>query len=117
MVGLTQGGTESAQALAEPDSNVFLSADTGELVRAAPVRDTVRVAYGEGALWSVSSTGELTRLDPATGKEVATIGLGIKPSGLAVGEGSVWVTGRTLADAVAHRPVRERDRRAASRSR
>ena len=35
VVGLTQGGTESAQALAAPDSNVFLAADTGELVRAA----------------------------------------------------------------------------------
>ena len=55
----------------------------------------MRVAYGEGALWSVSSTGELTRLDPATGKELARVGLGIKPSGLAVGEGSVWVTGGT----------------------
>ncbi len=63
-------------------------------MRAAPVRDTVRVAYDEDALWSVSSRGELTRLDPATGEEVATLGLGIKPSGLAVGEGSVWVTDR-----------------------
>ncbi|MGH3135404.1 MAG: BTAD domain-containing putative transcriptional regulator, partial [Gaiellaceae bacterium] len=94
VVGLTQGGTESAQALAEADSNVILAADSGELVHATAVRDTVRVAYGEGALWSVSSTGELTRLDPATGEEVARIGLGIKPSGLAVGEGSVWVTDR-----------------------
>ena len=39
-------------------------------MRAAPVADTVRVAYGEGALWSMSSTGELTRVDPLTGKEV-----------------------------------------------
>jgi DNA-binding SARP family transcriptional activator/ABC-type transport system substrate-binding protein len=95
IVGLTQGGTESAQALAEPDSIVFFSADTGDVVREASVRDTVRVAYEKGALWSVSSRGDLTRLDPATGKEVTTLGLGIKPSGLAVGEGSVWVTGRT----------------------
>ena len=94
VVGLTQGGTEGAQALAEPDSNVFLSADTGQLVRTVPARDTMRVAYGDGALWSVSSTGELTRVDPVTGIEVARIGLGIKPSGLAIGEGSVWVADR-----------------------
>jgi DNA-binding SARP family transcriptional activator/ABC-type transport system substrate-binding protein len=92
---ITQGGAESAQALADPDSNVFLSAESGDLVRAAPVRDTVRLAYGMGAVWSASATGELTRLDPATGKEVARLGLGIRPAGLAVGEGSVWVTGRT----------------------
>jgi DNA-binding SARP family transcriptional activator/ABC-type transport system substrate-binding protein len=94
IVGLTQGGTERAQALADPDSNVFLSASSGEVVREASVRDTVRVAYDKGALWSVSSKGELTRLDPVTGKEIARLGLGIEPSGLALGEGSVWVTGR-----------------------
>jgi DNA-binding SARP family transcriptional activator/ABC-type transport system substrate-binding protein len=93
IVGLTKGGTEGAQALADADSNVLLSVNTGEVVREAPVRDTVRVAYGHGALWSVSSTGELTRLEPGTGEEVATLGLGIEPAGLAVGEGSVWVTG------------------------
>ncbi len=55
----------------------------------------MRLAYGEGALWSISSTGELSRIDPATGEEVARLGLGVTPSGLAVDHGSVWVTGRT----------------------
>lgn len=91
---VTQGGAGSAHALAEPDSIVFLAADTGELVRATPARDTVRVAYRSGALWSLSAHGELTRIDPETGKEVDRLGLGIEPSGLAVGEGSVWVTDR-----------------------
>ena len=94
VVGLTHGGTESAQALAEPDSDVFVSATTGDLVRASAVRDTVRVVYDKGALWSISARGDLTRLDPATGKEITTLGLGIKPAGLAVGEGLVWVTDR-----------------------
>ena len=95
VVGLTQGSTEGAHALAAPDSDVFVDAGSGKLVRAAPVRDTVRLAYGEGALWSISSTGELSRIDPTTGKEVARLGLGVTPSGLAVGGGSVWVTGRS----------------------
>jgi DNA-binding SARP family transcriptional activator/ABC-type transport system substrate-binding protein len=95
VVGLTQGSTEGAHALAAPDSDVFVDAGSGKLVRAAPVRDTVRLAYGEGALWSISSTGELSRIDPATGEEVARLGLGVTPSGLAVGGGSVWVTGRS----------------------
>jgi len=95
VVGLTQGSTEGAHALAAPDSDVFVDAGSGNLVRTATVRDTVRVAYGDGALWSISSTGELSRIDPATGKEIARLGLGITPSGLAVGGGSVWVTGRT----------------------
>ena len=95
VVGLTRGGTERAQALAEPDSAVFVAADGGDLVRVASVRDPVRVAYGSGALWSISATGELTRVDPATGEEVARLGLGVVPSGLAIGARSVWVTGKT----------------------
>jgi DNA-binding SARP family transcriptional activator/ABC-type transport system substrate-binding protein/streptogramin lyase len=94
VVGLTRGGTENAQAIAEPDSDVFLSAESGELVRTAAVRDTVHLAFDKNAVWSISSTGDLTRLDPTTGKEIATVGLGIKPAGLAVGEGLVWVTDR-----------------------
>ena len=96
VVGLTQGGTESAQALAEADSNVFLAADTGNVAgQADAVRNTVRVGYGAGSLWSISSEGELTRIDPETGKIIETIGLAAnEPSGLAFGEGSVWVTDR-----------------------
>jgi DNA-binding SARP family transcriptional activator/ABC-type transport system substrate-binding protein/streptogramin lyase len=94
VVGMTRGGTENARALAEADSDVFLSAQSGELVRTAAVRDTVRLAFDKDAVWSISSTGDLTRLDPSTGKEVARLGLGIKPAGLAVGEGLVWVTDR-----------------------
>ena len=37
---------------------------------------------------------ELTRIDPATGEEVARLGLGVTPSGLAVGDGGVWVVDR-----------------------
>lgn len=93
VVGLTRGGTEGADALARADSNVLISASSGELVHEASVRGTVRVAFGHGSLWSISASGELTRVDPATGVVVGTLGLGVEPAGLAVGEGSVWVTG------------------------
>jgi DNA-binding SARP family transcriptional activator/ABC-type transport system substrate-binding protein len=94
VVMVTQGGTENAHALAEPDSNVLLSAETGDLVRTIPVSETAWVRFDGNALWSLSEDGLLTRLDPATGETVATIGLGVEPAGLAIGEGSVWVTGR-----------------------
>jgi DNA-binding SARP family transcriptional activator/ABC-type transport system substrate-binding protein len=94
VIGLAQGGTEAAEAQADPDSNVFVSAETGVVVRDAPIRDTARLAYDDDALWSVSADGEVTRLDPESGEIVATLGLGVKPAGLTVGEGSVWVTGR-----------------------
>jgi DNA-binding SARP family transcriptional activator/ABC-type transport system substrate-binding protein len=92
VVLLTQGGTGSAKALASPDTNVFLRAGTGRLVRQIPMRNTIAVRYGEGSLWSLSADGELTRVDPRAGKVQSTLGLGIRPSGLAIGEGFVWVT-------------------------
>lgn len=96
VVGVTRGGTESAHALADADSTVFIDAGTGVVVNQADaVRNTEFVRYGAGSLWSVSSEGELTRIDPETGEIVATIGLPAdEPSGLAFGEGSVWITGR-----------------------
>ena len=95
VVLVTQGGTGSAQALAEPDSNVFLSARSGQVLREADVRDTVAVAFGAGSLWSLSSDGQLTRVDPASGEVLDTIGLGIvKPGGMSFGDGSLWVTDR-----------------------
>lgn len=95
-VVLAHGGTQSshAQPLAQVDSVVLLSARTGKVV--APtvgVRAPLLSRFGEGALWTVSSDGELTRIDPATGKVVAFLNTGIAvPCGLAVGEGAVWVT-------------------------
>jgi DNA-binding SARP family transcriptional activator/ABC-type oligopeptide transport system substrate-binding subunit/streptogramin lyase len=93
IVGLTQGSTGSARAVAEADSNIILATRTGKLIRAAPVRETELLSFDGDALWSVSEDGEVTRLDAKTAKTVATIGLGIEPAGLAVGGGSVWVTG------------------------
>jgi peptide/nickel transport system substrate-binding protein len=58
------------------------------------LRNTELVRFGAGSLWSVSAEGELVRVDPRTGNVIATIGLGVEPSGIAFGEDSVWVTGR-----------------------
>jgi DNA-binding SARP family transcriptional activator/ABC-type transport system substrate-binding protein/streptogramin lyase len=94
LVALTQGGTETARAVAAAESNVLLSARRGDIVRDVAIRGTKLVRFGAGSLWSVSSDGELVRLDPKTGGVTATIGLGVEPSGIAFGAGSLWVTGR-----------------------
>jgi DNA-binding SARP family transcriptional activator/ABC-type oligopeptide transport system substrate-binding subunit/streptogramin lyase len=94
VVAITQGGTETARALAAADSNVLLNARSGEIAREVPVRNTELMRFGAGSLWSVSAEGELVRVDPRTGDVIATIGLGVEPSGIAFGEDSVWVTGR-----------------------
>jgi DNA-binding SARP family transcriptional activator/ABC-type transport system substrate-binding protein/streptogramin lyase len=95
VVAVTQGGgTEPARALAAPDSTVLLSAAHGEVTGDVRQRNTEFVRFGAGSLWSVSSEGELVRIEPKSREVVATIGLGVEPSGIAVGKGSVWVVGR-----------------------
>jgi len=94
VVAVTQGGTESARALAAADSTVLLNANGGEVAHEVSLRDTELVRFGAGSLWSVSSDGQLARIDPRTGAVVATIGLGVEPSGIAFGAGSLWLTGK-----------------------
>jgi YVTN family beta-propeller protein len=63
----------------------------------------IRVAAGEGAVWTVSydvtrdgqnlAAPELARVDPVTGRVTARLGLGPgEGTGIAVGGGSVWIT-------------------------
>ena len=94
VVAVTQGGTEQAPALAEPDSTVLLHTSDGEVAHQIPVRETEFVRFGAGSLWTLSSEGDLVRIHPGSGVVIATIGLGVEPSGVAFGEGSVWVTGK-----------------------
>src|SRR5581483_6398016 len=94
-VVLASGGTESsgAQPLVEPGALALVSARSGKLVREVRVQSPVRTAFGGGALWAVSATGTLTKIEPASGRVLAAVNTGAaKPCGLAVGEGAVWVT-------------------------
>ena len=53
------------------------------------------IAAGEGAVWSLGQgDGDVTRIDPATGRVVATISVEVPGEGgcIAAGVGGVWVT-------------------------
>ena len=50
------------------------------------------IAVGSGSVWvSNTSDGTVSRIDPASGRVVATIPVGPNPGAIVVGEGSVWV--------------------------
>jgi DNA-binding SARP family transcriptional activator/ABC-type transport system substrate-binding protein len=92
---LARGGTQSphAQPLAQPQSVVLLAARSGQVTAEVPIQAPVLSRFGAGALWNVSFLGILTKIDPATGKALASLNTGVPlPCGLAVGEGAVWVT-------------------------
>src|SRR5207244_632398 len=91
---LFHGGPASlhAQALAQPDSVGLLAADTGKIVGEATVDAPILSRFGEGSLWTLSFTGALTRIDPASGRTLARLSTRVLvPCGLATGERSVWV--------------------------
>jgi virginiamycin B lyase len=48
-------------------------------------------AGGEGVWLAAATSGTVARIDPATGRAVATIRLGGRPAAVVVGGGSVWV--------------------------
>ena len=57
------------------------------------MRDTAEVRSAPARSGASPRRVSWTRIDPESGRVLATIGLGIvKPGGLAFGEGSVWVT-------------------------
>jgi YVTN family beta-propeller protein len=70
-------------------------------VRTLAVRTVVRDAplpvahLADGALWVNASDGRILRVDPETGRVTATLTAGASPGGVAVGAGSVWVSGFT----------------------
>ena len=93
LVGLF-GGSDTAHALAQVDSNAVGRIDTRStgIVDEVPVGSTPsHIAVGEDAVW-VTNTDDNTvsRIDPAT-RNVQTIAVGNSPSGIATGGGAVWV--------------------------
>jgi ABC-type transport system substrate-binding protein len=91
---LAQGGTQSprAQPAAQTESIALMSTRSGKVIGRTELQAPLLSRFGAGALWNVSLKGILTKIDPATGKVLATVNAVPLPCGLAVGEGSVWVT-------------------------
>ena len=50
-----------------------------------------KVALGEGSAWVLTGDGELTRVDPATGRRTGEVDVWQSASGVAVGFDTVWV--------------------------
>jgi len=110
----TAGGVPGASGIAIGEGSVWIGSDVGITpinAKSNAVSPTIRlgiaiptaVAVGEGAIWVAArpafrccppeavGTGTLTRIDPATGSVEATIPIGGQPTGVAVGEGAIWI--------------------------
>jgi YVTN family beta-propeller protein len=75
-------------------SHVWKLDETGDPLAQTLVGDfAVAIATGAGAVWTANhDSGTVSKVDPATGRLLATIHVGGEPSGIAVGDGRIWVT-------------------------
>jgi DNA-binding SARP family transcriptional activator/ABC-type transport system substrate-binding protein len=91
----TRGGTSSPGARSGTPINAiaFVSARTGRLVgRAEGLNAPLQSMFYRGALWNLSFTGILSKIDPQTGNVVASANTVSVPCGLAAGAGALWVS-------------------------
>jgi len=90
---LTQGNSKDASIVVPPNSVAMVDSRGKRVESFAGVgRGPVAIAVGLRGVWVANAVdGTVDRLDPATGKPVATIGVGADLYGVAVGFGSVWV--------------------------
>jgi len=75
-----------------------IDASTNKIVRHVDVPNATAVLDFDGSLWVTNpAQGEVTRIDPATGKVLATVAVesSSRPSTMAGGEGAVWVVDGT----------------------
>lgn len=76
-----------------------ISPATSRLARLVAVEDAACVAAARGGIWVTGpDLGRVVRLDPATGEELAEIGVEGAPLGIDVGFGSIWVATGMAAD-------------------
>jgi virginiamycin B lyase len=71
-----------------------IDASTNRIVRHVDVPNATALVYFDGSLWITNpAQGEVTRIDPDTGKVLATVAAesSSRPSTIAGGEGAVWV--------------------------
>jgi ABC-type branched-subunit amino acid transport system substrate-binding protein/DNA-binding beta-propeller fold protein YncE/predicted Ser/Thr protein kinase len=64
--------------------------DTSEGAAGSTNPGLPRIAVGAGAVWAINPDDTLSRIDPETGRLVATIDVGIAASTIAAGEEGVW---------------------------
>ena len=83
---MADGGRGVVRMIDPEFHSVARSAGSGGPVIARPV------AVGEDAVWTVAGSGSwIARLNPRTGRAVATIPVGNGPSSIVIGAGGVWV--------------------------
>jgi DNA-binding SARP family transcriptional activator/DNA-binding beta-propeller fold protein YncE len=76
-----------------PDSVAVLDPDTATVVGDVAVgRTPGPIVFGDGAAWVANFEDKtVSRIDRNT-HDVVTLGIGVRPYGLALGEGALWIT-------------------------
>ncbi len=88
--GVWVASPNGSMQLIDPTFNVVSTLATGSRGYLTAVDLPSPAVAGANAVWVVNKTS-LSRYDPQTHHIEATIGVGLSPAGLAIGDGAVWV--------------------------
>src|SRR5688572_15927425 len=89
---LLSGLSRPAPIVPQPDSALLLDPTNGTFLRLVELEDPSEMVVYEGALWTLSVSGRtVIRVDPRTGAQAA-VGLPGAPTGIAAGDGALWIT-------------------------
>ena len=104
VVAATRSDAESPRVIGPPTLNVapssiaFVDPGRDRLLGAVPVTGSITgagqsgFAFGADAVWVATHSGLLVKIDPHSRRVTRSVTLGIEPSSVAVGAGSVWIT-------------------------
>ena len=91
-VGLAVDSTGAVWVAQAGDTKVSRIRDGKVDLDVSGVDVPLRVAAADGAVWATAfASGEVVRIDPATGKVAGRVAVGKGAEGVAIGLGSVWV--------------------------
>ena len=90
---VTGAGGSGADSARPFNAVALVSARTGKVLdRTDELSAPLQSRFFDGALWNLSGTGILSKIDPQTGKVVASANTAAVPCGLAAGEGALWIS-------------------------
>lgn len=94
MTAVSDVGFDDGALWAASNDKVVRFSSSGEPIAsiATPGSDYPKLGFGAGAVWVADRSGSLVEIDPAVNEVVARIPLPGSPTGIAIGDGSVWVS-------------------------
>ncbi|MGZ8771340.1 MAG: Vgb family protein, partial [Aeromicrobium sp.] len=82
----------SEPVVPRPNTVVEIRAADGQLASVVEIEDPTETALDQQVLWVLSGSGRTLNRVALPGRSISAVGLPATPTGMALGDGSVWIT-------------------------